>query len=388
MLKSLRAAARGPIRPTHAGGRLLAVAVLAAGIGAVAFTAPAGATTPPDCKTVTSTLSAHPDNGHGTGGSPSGHWADVSGTRTVKVCVVDVPVLTEKSLTVQDATFKATVLDDGTFVTFAGDHLSPAQGNKLAGGVNGSWHGGFDAVFKAPKPTAPGDWPNWTPATVSGKTFVGTNGPSTGNWVKALWTGVNFGEQQVDWTAHYSWTYKICNERWVDAYNNKDGTTPQAGDITGLSKKPCYGNPSFTSNCDGTVTVLLINAAPSNDSNASYRVSGVEANHGVVLVPGGKPGQVSVIAMVDANGHVFVVWSVDRHLFHKSYTYVKPKTCTTPTPTPTTSTPTVPGVPTTQPGLPVTGANVTASAIGGGVLLLAGIGLVLVLRRRRIRFEA
>jgi LPXTG-motif cell wall-anchored protein len=44
--------------------------------------------------------------------------------------------------------------------------------------------------------------------------------------------------------------------------------------------------------------------------------------------------------------------------------------------------------PSPSPGLPVTGANVTGAAIGGGVLLLAGIGLVLVLRRRRVKFTA
>lgn len=42
----------------------------------------------------------------------------------------------------------------------------------------------------------------------------------------------------------------------------------------------------------------------------------------------------------------------------------------------------------TSPGLPVTGANVTGAAIGGGVLLIAGLGLVLVLRRRRVKFTA
>jgi len=36
----------------------------------------------------------------------------------------------------------------------------------------------------------------------------------------------------------------------------------------------------------------------------------------------------------------------------------------------------------------VTGANVTGAAVGGAVLLLAGIGLVLVLRRRRVKFTA
>jgi LPXTG-motif cell wall-anchored protein len=53
-----------------------------------------------------------------------------------------------------------------------------------------------------------------------------------------------------------------------------------------------------------------------------------------------------------------------------------------------TAVPASPSPSPTSPGLPVTGANVTGAAVGGGVLLLAGIGLVLVLRRRRVKFTA
>ena len=53
-----------------------------------------------------------------------------------------------------------------------------------------------------------------------------------------------------------------------------------------------------------------------------------------------------------------------------------------------TFTPVPPSPSPTTPGLPVTGANVTGAAVGGAVLLLAGIGLVLVLRRRRVKFTA
>jgi LPXTG-motif cell wall-anchored protein len=44
--------------------------------------------------------------------------------------------------------------------------------------------------------------------------------------------------------------------------------------------------------------------------------------------------------------------------------------------------------PSAPPSLPITGANVTGAAIGGGVLLIAGAALVLVLRRRRVKFTA
>jgi LPXTG-motif cell wall-anchored protein len=53
-----------------------------------------------------------------------------------------------------------------------------------------------------------------------------------------------------------------------------------------------------------------------------------------------------------------------------------------------TAVPASPSPSPTSPGLPVTGANVTGAAVGGAVLLLAGIGLVLVLRRRRVKFTA
>jgi LPXTG-motif cell wall-anchored protein len=44
--------------------------------------------------------------------------------------------------------------------------------------------------------------------------------------------------------------------------------------------------------------------------------------------------------------------------------------------------------PSAPPSLPITGANVTGAAIGGGALLIAGVALVLFLRRRRVKFTA
>jgi LPXTG-motif cell wall-anchored protein len=376
--------------------QILATALLGAAAGAVTLAVPASAdfslhqsAPAPDCKTVASTLTNHPDNGHGTGGTPgAGHWADVSGTRTVKVCAVPAGPVAEK-VAVQEGTFVAVVVDDGTFVTQGGAHLSPNNAMPLLANVHGKWHGGWSVKFKAPAPTSPGVWPNFTPGNLDGKEFTGAPGgaqPSTGNWVAALWTGVEFGSD-VHGTADYAWDYTTCNERWRDAYNNDDGQADGphgAGDITGLSRIPCYGNPSFTPKCDGTVVVLLTNAAPSEHSLAAYHVSGVSAHNGNVLVAGGKPGQVSVTATPDAKGVVTVTYGIGGKKQVKTFTWVKPKDCGG-TPAPTT-----PGAPTptSVARLPVTGPNATIYGGAAAALLLAGGALFLVARRRRIRFEA
>lgn len=362
------------MRRSFRAGLASTAALLAVAAGALTLAAPANATPAPDCKTVTSTLVDHPDNGHGTGGTPApGHWADDSGTRTVKICVVPAPSPAEAKVAVESALFHAVVLDHGTFTTKAGDHLSPNHGAKLVGNLTGSWDGGFDATFVAPAPTSPGVWPNFTPAALDGKTFTGSNGPKTGEWIKSLWTGVQFGEK-VDWTAHYKWTYLLCNERWIDAADNKDGQGPGAGDITGLSKLPCFGNPSFTPKCDGTVVVVLTNAAPSATSVAVYLVNGEK-----VTVAGGSPGKVEVTVKPDAHGQVVVARPGKRTV----YQFSAPK-CPSGSPSPVVPPPGNNG----GGSLPVTGPKTIGVLVAGVVLIVAGVGGVLFARRRRIRFEA
>lgn len=372
---------RGPIRPGRPGRWLGSAAVAGAlVVGTLAFSAPAASAAPaPDCKTVTSTLTNHPDNGH------SGIWAEDSGTRTVKVCVVQPEVLARVAVT--GAHFHAVVTDEGTFVTRGGDHLSPNKGVKLLANVHGTWNGGFVADFEAPAPTAPGVWPNFDASTLQGKTFNGTDGPKTGEWVKSLWKQAELKVSPGGWTDNYSWTYRTCNEQWIDAENNKDGQGPLAGDITGYSIKPCYGNPSFVAQCDGTVLVTLTNAAPSDTAKAFYVVTGLDTTKypkGVVVVAGGEPGKVTVTATPNDSGNVIVKYLKHRDEWvTKVFHYVKPN-CATPTPTPTAT------VTTTPPNtLPVTGFP-TGYVAGGGAALLAfgGVLLVVGLRRRRTEFTA
>lgn len=357
--------------------RFIARSLATLGLAATLIAAPAveaQATTAPDCKTVSSTLKDHPDNGHGTGGSPAGHWADVSGTRTVTVCVVDEPVL-KKDLVVQAATFHATVKDVGTLVTFGGNTLSPNHGVKLLADVKGAWAGGFEATFQAPKPTAPGVWPNWSPGALDGKAFTGSSGPKTGEWVKSLWTGAELKVDENGWTAKYRWTYSTCNEQWIDADNNKDGQGPGAGDITGLGKfaGKCF-QVSFLDKCDG-VQVTLGNQAPSDSTVISYFVNGVKHD-----VKGGTP---MLVLTVSPDSHGLVIVKARGHA-DWTHHYVRP-ICASPTPT-GTGTPVVPVDNGGTPSLPVTGPAVTGLLIGACALIGIGAAVFIAARRRRIRF--
>jgi LPXTG-motif cell wall-anchored protein len=346
--------------------------------GTLAVSSTAGATlAPQDCKTVSGTLDGRPDNGHGHGGAPAdGNWAKVTGKRTITVCTADVSAPAAAKVQVDDADFHATVVDEGTLVTLGGDHLSPNNGVKLVANVHGSWKGGFSATFKAPRPNAKGDWPNWTPNTINGKTFKGTDGPKTGEWVSKLWTGAELKVDEGGWTAKYSWTYATCNEKWVDAYNNDDGKNDGphgAGDITGMSKYAgeCF-QVSFLDKCDG-VQVTLGNQAPTDATVITYFVNGVK--HDV------KGGAAMTVLTTNPDSHGYVVVKARGHKdwVHK---YVKPVCASTSTgATPSASTP-------GTPSLPVTGFKTTV-AVGVGVLALAAGAVAFVVgRRRRIHFEA
>jgi LPXTG-motif cell wall-anchored protein len=308
-----------------------------------------------DCRTVTTAIADRPDSGTG------GDWAKDTFTRTVKLCA-DATVNT-KAQVKQGETWKYQVVasDDGTFTT-TGPH-SPGHSMPLMVGLTGAFTGGFSATITGP---AAFDGLNPHPAS--------TNAKSSGEWIGYIWPGSAGGDKLTAW----GWTYKLCNETWI---NSADGNK---GDITGASRVPCFGNPSFTPKCDGTVVVTLVNAAPSAHSIAVYHVTGLAAAGGNVLVPGGKPGQVSVVATPDAKGVVTVTYGFGDKKTVKTFTWTKPKDCaatpspTVPGPTPTTSAPA---------GLPVTGPNTTIAAAAGGVLLTVGAGVLLLLRRRRVRFE-
>lgn len=372
---------------------LALVAVVAGGLfGATLGSGPAGAVDP-DCKTVVTNIVNRPDNGHGTGGGgPSGGWwADVTGTRTVKVCVVPQPQPElSASVEVQGALFEATVVDTGTLVTRGGNTLSPNKGVKLKSGVKGTWNGGFSATFWAPAPTSPDVWPNWTPGNIPA-TVTGASAPTTGNWVKSLWTGADLKSE--DWTAKYSWTYVTCNEKWVDAYNNGDGTNPGAGDITGYSKD--YGkcvNVSFVDKCD-SVDVKIVNNFPTVEK-LKFTING--ADYWVAY------GETKTInTKLNGRDQVRVELHGARDWLHKC---VKLPGCPTPTPT-ATATPTpapttpaattpVPTTTTTPAVVPIVNGNLAVTGtsggnpvpwlMGGGAgLILLGAALLFLIRKNR-----
>lgn len=329
-------------------------------LGALVAPGAAGATTAPDCKTVTAAM-VRPDSGL------SGNWATDTFDRTAKVCHVVVEA-NARAVEVQSWTYSVEVSDTGTFTT---DGVKSFKGATMAPGVVGSFRGSlagpdgtlaYKGTFDAPK-----DWGLWLGKVADGNKY------GTSAWVEHLWSdGFKAG------AAKFAWTYQVCNEKLTNA------SAGNTGDITGLSKRPCYGNPSVVSNCDGTLSVILTNGAPSASSKALYWVSGVEANKGFIAVAGGKPGTVTVKAKPDTHGTVTVKY--DRQV--KRFTYKKP-VCTSPSPS-TSASPASPGVPpvdTSSGSLPVTGFKVAGAALIGTGLVLAGVALV-VGRKRRTVFEA
>jgi hypothetical protein len=341
-------------------------------LGVLASATPANATTP-DCRTVVSHLTDRPDSGnHGT-------WANDTATRTVLVCHIPAVVLAEaKSVIVEGWTYGAKLTDEGTFVTAGGAHLSPNNGHALLADVPGTFTGGFTTTFQAPA-----DWQFWNGAALDGHTFTGTPGganPTTSNWVKALWTSGFEGDSiGKDW----SWTYKTCNEQWVDANANESGTTAAAGDITGTPFTfihrtkiwtPCYA-VSFDDQCDGTHTTL---GNPSSNplSVALYKIGDVafEVTAGHTSTTNSGKADTTVKATFTQ-----LTWS---------HTWVEPKGCATPSPSPSPS-PSPVVVVGGGDVLPVTGQSlqgeITVATVAGIGVLLLGVGWVVVktVKRRR-----
>lgn len=183
--------------------------------------------TEPTCVTSVAHLVNRPDGGHGT--DNGGVWALLNVKRTTHVCQVPAELNVQTAL--DTWTYQATVKDEGALVTLEGDHLSPAQGDALKSGVTGTVLG----EFKTETFTAAANFVTYNDSH-EGKTYTGmpaTDSPErTGNWVAAL-----FNEKLTTKIHSYNWVYTTCNEKWVNASTNNDGTDPGAGDITG--KEPC-----------------------------------------------------------------------------------------------------------------------------------------------------
>lgn len=379
----------------------VAAFILAAGVLVATGTANAAAVEE-DCKTATTTVTNHPDNGHG---SPT-HWANDNYTRVTKVCLVAEPQAALKSVEVPAAHYAITVTDHGTFTTVGGAHRSPNNGHALKGGVTGEMKGGFTADI-----IAPAGWQFFNLDALNGKTFTGESGteaggPTTSTWVKALWSaGIGEGSKPIndDW----AWVYQTCNEYWIDSLKTDDGTSSKAGDITGYSKTPCP-RAVFEDNCDGTFNVIIFNDAPYEKAVLKFKLSSDAIVRELV-------GQEQWSTSVNAD-------SVKVYYYGRSWKVLaehkwkKPSDCVTPTtPAPTTTAPTTTATPTSTPsatptsatptsatpttatttpaapvgggddGLPVTGSSVTMPIVVGSVFVLGGVGLLIALYVRSRR---
>jgi hypothetical protein len=290
-----------------------------------------------DCKTVTADL-VRPDSGL------AGDWAVDTFHRTVKVCHQEV--LTEKSaVEVQSWTYTAVGDDEGTFTTKG---MKSFKGAPMKPDVTGKMGGHFELTFEAPK-----DWGLWTGAPANGSKY------STSEWLAHLFSD-GFKPGHFTW----GWNYSLCNESLVNA------STGNHGDITGLSKLPCY-QVSFVDKCDGTTVVTLGNQAPASGSIAYYVIE-----KKIYPVAGGSSPTLVTVTPIDG----YVVVTARGHLPWR-HKYVKP-TCATPTPS--QSVPVDNG----QPSLPVTGPAVPGAIIGGLALIGLGAAVLIALRKRRTRFTA
>lgn len=157
--------------------RRLILLAAAATVAAFGVATPAAATAPKqDCKTATTHLVDRPDSGVG------GTWALDTFTRTVTICetaAVAADVKADLRVPVALATYHATVVDEGTFVTVGG--RSPDGHGALCRGCHGRLRGGFTADFV----TLAGF--KGYKATFDHKTYRGTAPSSTGDWIAGLW---------------------------------------------------------------------------------------------------------------------------------------------------------------------------------------------------------
>jgi len=186
-----------------------------------------------DCvneKTVITTVNDRSDGGYG-----SGVWAKSNFVRTVVLCE-KAPIVPSIDA-VAIASYTATVHDVGTFVTLGGVDLAPDAGGVLVAGVTGTVDGGFTATFTA-KPAFEGfDDSNLKNMTITGDPASPQTpaNPSTTQWVKSMFpAATSFDGNSLDGDS-WKWTYKTCNEQWIDAADALGGHT---GNITGSQACP------------------------------------------------------------------------------------------------------------------------------------------------------
>jgi LPXTG-motif cell wall-anchored protein len=181
-------------------------------------------------KTVITTVTDRSDGGYG-----SGVWAKSDFVRTVVLC--EKAPIAPSAVAVTMAEYTATVHDVGTFVTLGGANLAPDHGGALIAGVTGTVDGGFTATFTAKAGFEGFDDSNLKNTTVTGDPASPQTpaNPSTGQWVKSMFpAATSFNGNSLD-DDSWKWTYKTCNEQWIDAADALGGHT---GNITGSPACP------------------------------------------------------------------------------------------------------------------------------------------------------
>jgi hypothetical protein len=336
-------------------------------IGAFALVSPASAATVSDTKTVSVQIVDRPDSGHG------GTWAIDTFKRNLTIVGESLPQLKTVEETPQPVstecavilenniqwTYTVTGKDEGTFKTTS-LNKSPQHEAPLKANLVGNFSGDFKFSFEAPAAFCSYTAPQ---ATVN-------DAPSTSEFVLGLFKDSKMGEHKF---TNWKWKYELCNEYWINADPSRGGNKR---DITGFSRTPCK-EVVFKDTCEG-VTVTLKNNAPSDLSVATFRIGET-----VYPVKGGESTEVKV---ANPTEEIKVYAKFGRNFIKVAkHTWVKPN-CETPTTPPATVPPTVPPVDNGggAGGLPVTGPQ--AALIGGigTLVVVAGIALFVVARKRRV----
>lgn len=241
---------KGPIRWLVAIGAGVILSITGISFAhATEVTPSASPSAPPNCKTVVSDMAARPDSGAAPGVT---HWADDKIHRVVTVCHIEDEQPTAKFAPVKYWTY-ATVGDDtGTFTTVG--TKSPQHGWPMKTGVKGTLTGHFSLQF-----TAPANWAGFSDSTVHNSSAF-----STSEWLAKLWSADGYEANEKSF--YWKWTYKLCEQFWVNSVNGN------SGDITGYRLKHCPSpSPSVSPSAVGGTTPTT---APTTPAPAGLPVTG------------------------------------------------------------------------------------------------------------------
>lgn len=202
-----------------------------------AHAAPTPSASPKDCKTVVSDMAARPDSGVAVS-----HWADDKIHRVVTVCHIEDEQPTANIAPVKYWTYSATGDDTGTFTTVG--TKSPQHGWPMKTGAKGTLTGHFSVEF-----TAPANWAGFSDSTVHNSSAF-----STSEWLAKLWSAEGYEANEK--TFYWKWTYKLCEQFWVNSVKGN------VGDITGYRLKHCPSPSPSVSPSSGDTTPTTVTTTP------------------------------------------------------------------------------------------------------------------------------